>query len=1501
MLVTGNGLAFMAGRLSYTFGLTGPCVPTNTACSSSLVAAHLAAVAIRNSECSFAAAAGANAVLLPLGATAAMTQVHALAPDGRCKAFGAEADGYGRGEGFVVAMLEPAAYVTPSTHVLALFAGSAVNQDGRSSGLTAPHGPSQTALISTAMQQAGVNFLGYVASHGTGTPLGDPIEASALRRAVVPSQKGSTGSAAGSDASYVFSIGAVKSLTGHLEGSAGLAGLAQALAVLQQQSVVPLRYRTINPHVANSFENWHAKHRLPTQAAGGAVWGGHAGTSSFGMSGVNAHAILKAPEAPAAYTSSSSLQLSWQQQDLRTGMVPVGHPLLFLAQAGAAGLPAGISSSRSKVAVEFMLPVTHRPCLSWLWDHQVSGKVLMPGAGYLEMASAAARALLLAPAITTSSSSSLAAPALANVVFATPCILPALIDSGSEQAQLLLSCELDMATGHVSIRSQAISAGSSSTSEVHMQCQVVSLSADTAIVEAAVAMAAAATFDAQRAACTEPTDAAAMYRALHDAGLQYGAAFRRLSAVHRAGGSVQQAAAAAVAADAAADAASGFLVHPAVLDSVLQLGAVVPEPGMSAVQKSAMVPAALQLYRPMGLTAGHASSLGGFFTHACRSIAPASAAAVSATHRDHILFDSSGNMVCILQDLEARSIGVSRPARQLQVLAPQPQMLYEIDWVASELAAGADAAAAGTLAAAAFCMAGHSAEVTASSAIAVLQVLSSMQGLPPVLQALTQEATAAVVSMPDGGAGAARQLSAIVKGVLRAYLQETPAAVLASAISNAAASSAAPPEPMLMSMQSNSKLTGADGYGSADGPAFSYSPVLKRSLAHSAPAPYQLLPKAKGSLSSLMPVAVSVDLQQDDTVLVAVKAVGINFRDVLNVLGMYPGDAGAPGSDVAGVVMASNSSLLRPGQAVFGLAEGSLGSHVTASAQTLVPMPSHISYEAASTMPTVFITVDMVLNKAAALRPGERVLVHAAAGGVGLAALQVVSSVGATAVATAGSPSKRSLLRSLGVSAVVGSRDSVFVGPVSCLGGVDVVLNSLTSPGMVGGSLAVLRQGGRFVEIGKRDIWAPAAAAAERPDVCVSLVAVDFLPASVLHSSMSRLSAQLAAGSVQPLPGAVHDISAVAAALRQMSQARHVGKVVVSTAATAVPQLQMSPEGAVLVVGGTGTLGALVVSWLSQQSVQSIIILSRSGKPTTGLAQLLAGAASAAQQPAVSLLACDAACAADGAAFEQHLVAAQQPLLGVMHAGGILADAALNKQNLGGVRKVGCATGATSCSPAAKRTEPRLCFLILNLSFSHHSVIQVCDHGQHPAANSFALLISHLQVFVPKYSASQQLQQTVLSQPVSHQVMFSSVASLLGSPGQSNYAAANAGLDGLASQLTAAGLPAVSVQWGAWSGGGMASGDAQTAARVKRMGMSLISPAAGLAALEGVLGRFGAVSRNSICSRHAAGSVVAAVPFLWPSFLQRFGGKVPRLFAEMADDMAATSGKGKSTPQLNHY
>ena len=360
---------------------------------------------------------------------------------------------------------------------------------------------------------------------------------------------------------------------------------------------------------------------------------------------------------------------------------------------------------------------------------------------------------------------------------------------------------------------------------------------------------------------------------------------------------------------------------------------------------------------------------------------------------------------------------------------------------------------------------------------------------------------------------------------------------------------------------------------------------------------------------------------------------------------------------VAAHPRAGDEGGVKPGDRVFGLATGSLGSHVVASDRTLVGMPPNITFEQAATTPTVFITIDAVFGHAAALRRGETVLVPAAAGGVGLAALQVVATMGAEAIATAGNPSKRALLRQLGVQHVAGSRDIAFAEVAAQLGGVDVVLNTLTSPGMVAATASVLRLGGRFLEISKRDIWSPGRLQQERPDVAYGFVAVDFMPERALHAAMLRLAAMLARRALTPLPNAVHDVANAAAALRQMSQARHVGKVVVGHAAYNSQPLSgpSSVGSAVMVVGGTGTLGTLVAGWLADLGVRHISLLSRTGKATPASARLLSGGSgggsggsSASCQAQVSLVQCDASLQTD---VERVAEGLGVPLLAVMHAG----------------------------------------------------------------------------------------------------------------------------------------------------------------------------------------------------------------------------------------------------------
>jgi acyl transferase domain-containing protein len=225
---SGVGHSVLSGRVSYLLGLQGPSLTVDTACSSSLVAVHLACQALRSGECRLALAGGVNLILSP-DAYIALSQARMLAPDGRCKTFGAGADGFGRGEGCAMLALKLLADAeADGDRVLAVIRGSAVNQDGPSSGLTTPNGPAQEAVIRAALAQAQVEprQIGYVEAHGTGTELGDPLEARALSAALCGQR------------TTPLLIGSAKSNIGHLEGAAGAIGLIKLVLSLQQ-GVIP--------------------------------------------------------------------------------------------------------------------------------------------------------------------------------------------------------------------------------------------------------------------------------------------------------------------------------------------------------------------------------------------------------------------------------------------------------------------------------------------------------------------------------------------------------------------------------------------------------------------------------------------------------------------------------------------------------------------------------------------------------------------------------------------------------------------------------------------------------------------------------------------------------------------------------------------------------------------------------------------------------------------------------------------------------------------------------------------------------------------------------------------------------------------------------------------------------------------------------------------------------------------------------------------------------------
>ncbi len=287
---TGTGGAFCvaAGRLSYLLGLHGPNFAVDTACSSSLVAVHLACESLRSGKSSLAIAAGVNLILIP-EPNIYFTRMRAISRDGRCKTFDAAADGYGRGEGCGVVVLKRLSQaLADGDHIHAVIRGTAINHDGRSSGLTVPNGQAQQAVIRAALADAGLDPLqvGYVDAHGTGTPLGDPIEMRALAAALCR----------GRSSAQPLLVGSAKTNFGHLEAAAGIAGLLKVVLALQHRQIPPhLHFRNPSPHIP-----WdEIPVTIPTKLQPWQAQPGEriAGVSSFGFSGTNAHVVLQEWEA----------------------------------------------------------------------------------------------------------------------------------------------------------------------------------------------------------------------------------------------------------------------------------------------------------------------------------------------------------------------------------------------------------------------------------------------------------------------------------------------------------------------------------------------------------------------------------------------------------------------------------------------------------------------------------------------------------------------------------------------------------------------------------------------------------------------------------------------------------------------------------------------------------------------------------------------------------------------------------------------------------------------------------------------------------------------------------------------------------------------------------------------------------------------------------------------------------------------------------------------------
>ncbi|MCY3875651.1 MAG: SDR family NAD(P)-dependent oxidoreductase [Rhodobacteraceae bacterium] len=509
-------------------------------------------------------------------------------------------------------------------------------------------------------------------------------------------------------------------------------------------------------------------------------------------------------------------------------------------------------------------------------------------------------------------------------------------------------------------------------------------------------------------------------------------------------------------------------------------------------------------------------------------------------------------------------------------------------------------------------------------------------------------------------------------------------------------------------------------------------------------------------------------------VRVAVEAAGLNFWDVFRSLGFI--EEGNLGREMCGHVVGVGSAVtnVSVGDRVVGLGFGAFAAEMVTHEELVAPAPPGISGTDLATVPSAYVSAALSYELSG-LEAGDRVLIHAGAGGVGLAAIQLAQAAGAEVFATASAP-KQAYLRSLGVKHVFDSRQTGFgeeILDATNGAGVTVVLNSLTSEGFIDASLSCLAQDGRFVELARRDILSEEEMAAVRPDVTYAILELDVLkktdPAWV-GRVLRDVVARLAAGELRPLVHSRWPLAEAGAALRFMRSARHLGKIVVATQPLVSGRLR--EDRTYLVTGGLGGIGLAVAEWLADLGAGTIVLNGRR-PPDEAAQEAIRALEDTGATIRVELADVSNAAAVDGmlARMDEEL----PPLAGVIHSVGVLSDGALTNQNW----------------------------------------------------EKFETVLR------PKILGAWHLHRVTADRDLDLFILFSSRVGVMGNPGQANHASANAFLDQLAGHRRALGLPGQAIAWGAWSEIGEA---AEQKDRIERQRSALggrwFTPQQGIRALD---------------------------------------------------------------------
>ncbi len=863
--------------------------------------------------------------------------------------------------------------------------------------------------------------------------------------------------------------------------------------------------------------------------------------------------------------------------------------------------------------------------------------------------------------------------------------------------------------------------------------------------------------------CTKRVSGERLYAIARERGLDYGAAFQGVEEV-RAGssealGRIRPAP------------ANGYLFHPAALDACLQVLL-----GLSAGLRGVFLPVHVDRFRVFAPPAGLA------WCHV--AVRSATARSILA---DFTLFDANGTTLATMTGFRFRALEASRKS------APEAALI-EHTWVESPSAApdaNDDAPTQTVLVFTGSPVADELVRKLESRECRVVTVDAKTRDLGGVLDRLTEEGRECQSVVYSGDCSGAVRLIQALHG-----LPWTAPPQLWLVTENAWGRNPNPWQAPLWGVgrvaanehpELACRMVDLGGFANASDAAEALSAELlhpsdedelslrpgSRQVSRMIPlewnqlqarcdrsAAYRLECTPRGSLDNLALVHMPRPRPAAGEVLVRVHTAGLNFRDCMWAMGLLSpealegGYAGVSlGIECAGEIEAVGDGVadFAPGDRVMAFGTNCFASYMVTGAAAVAKIPARLSYEEAATVPTVFLTCWYALKEVARLTAGERVLIHGAAGGVGLAAIQIAQQAGAEIFATAGNDEKREYLRSLGVKHIFDSRSLAFADQIleeTNGEGVDVVLNSLAGAAMEK-SLKVLRPFGRFLEIGKRDLYANTRVGlrAFRNNVSYTAIDADQLlvhKPTLAARMLAEVSAEIECGALRPLPHEVFPAARAAEAFRKMQQSRHIGKLVLSfrDAGDAVPRrtdtaLELPDDGTYLISGGLSGFGLATAEWLVARGARHLVLMGRRGAATPGAAEAIARMEEAGAKVRVAAL--DVTNEESLAALMSDLRRDGATVRGVIHAAMVLDDASI-------------------------------------LDFNEARLNAVME---------------------PKVLGAWHLHRQTLDCPLDFFVMYSSAAALFGNPHQANYAAGNLFLESLARLRSELGLPALSVGWGA--------------------------------------------------------------------------------------------------------